>query len=176
MIIRKETEEDIETIYEIIESAFANQEFSNQEEVELVKNLRKTDLFIPELSLVAEEENKLIGQILFTKMEFEMDNRKEFILILAPVSVIPEYQNKGIGSKLIKKGHEIAKQLNYKGILVVGHEEYYPKFGYKSIANYEITCNMELPKEVTFLYEIEKDYFKNNKGQLIFSPAFIPDQ
>lgn len=173
--IRKEETGDIDVVYKIIEDSFKNQEFSNKEEVNLVKNLRKTDDFIPELSLVGELNGDVVAYILFSTLNFELKNGDiEKILTLAPVCVSPLMQNNGFGSKLIEKGHELAKNLGFKGIMVVGHQDYYPKFNYSSISNFDICLNMEIPSEVVMLYEIEKDYFKNNSGKIIFSNVFMP--
>ena len=116
-----------------------------------------------------------MAYILFSKLKFEMnDGSVDDILTLAPVCVSPNMQNKGIGSKLIREGHNIAKNMGFKGILVVGHKNYYPKFGYSSIANYNISLNMDIPADVAMLYEIEKDYFNNNSGKILFSDSFLP--
>lgn len=175
LIIRKETKKDIPDVYDVITESFKSQEFSNQEEVNLVKNLRRTDDFIPNLSIVAEVSGKIVAYILFSKLKFEInDGSVDDILTLAPVCVSPHMQNKGIGSKLIREGHNIAKNMGFKGILVVGHKNYYPKFGYSSIVNYNISLNMDIPADVTMLYEIEKDYFNNNSGKILFSDSFLP--
>ncbi|MCQ2977253.1 MAG: N-acetyltransferase [archaeon] len=175
LIIRKETKKDIPDVYKVITESFKSQEFSNQEEVNLVKNLRRTDDFIPNLSIVAEVSGKIVAYILFSKLKFERnDGNMDNILTLAPVCVSPHMQNKGIGSKLIREGHNIAKNMGFKGILVVGHKNYYPKFGYSSIVNYNISLNMDIPTDVAMLYEIEKDYFNKNSGKILFSDSFLP--
>lgn len=108
-------------------------EHSDHQEQFLVERLRKSDAFIPELSLVAEDEKGTIaGHILLTKLSIENDSETYESLALAPVSVKPEFQNQGIGGQLIREGHRVAQRLGYQSVILIGHENYYPKFGYKN--------------------------------------------
>ena len=132
--IRKENVNDYEEVYNVIKTAFEKAEHSDGKEQELVIELRKSNSFIPELSLVALEENKIVGYILFTKIK--IGNSTE--LALAPLAVLPKYQRKGIGTKLIKEGHKIAKQLNYNYSVVLGNNKYYSRLGYITANKYII--------------------------------------
>ena len=126
--IRPETDKDYSKITQINDLAFGQ-----KNEGLLVEKLRMTENFIPALSLVAEFENEIIGHILFHPITINSNENKYNSLSLAPMSVIPQYQNKGIGSKLVIKGLDSAKKLNYKSVIVLGHPEYYPKFGFKNV-------------------------------------------
>ena len=88
--IRKENKNDYNEVYNVIKKAFETAEHSDENEQDLVVRLRKSKAFIPELSLVAVEENKIVGYILFTKIKIK-DNIE---LALAPLAVLPEYQRK----------------------------------------------------------------------------------
>ena len=88
--------------------------------------LRESEAYLPELSLVAEVDGTVVGHVLFT--EAKVGEQK--VLALAPLSVLPEYQRKGIGTALVKEGHRIAKELGYSYSVVLGSEKYYPRFGY----------------------------------------------
>lgn len=98
--IRKETKSDYNEVYNVIKTAFETAEHSDGNEHDLVVALRKSDNFIPDLSLVAVEDNKIVGYILFTKIE--IGEYEE--LALAPLGILPEYQKQGIGTKLIEEG------------------------------------------------------------------------
>lgn len=127
MTIRQETSKDYSAVYRLIQEAFSSAEHRDGNEQDLVAALRKSDAFIPELSLVAEQDGMLIGHVLFTKAlvgQFP-------VLVLAPLSVLPAYQRQGIGTALIQAGHAIAKKLGYFHILVLGSETYYPRCGYQ---------------------------------------------
>lgn len=86
MIIRQEKSNDYETVYRVVKAAFDSAEQADGNEQDLVNNLRKGDAFIPELSLVAEVDGRIVGHILFTKAMVGADT----VLALAPLSVIPE--------------------------------------------------------------------------------------
>lgn len=143
MNIRQEKPEDHDTVYHLIKEAFANAEHTDGNEQNLVVGLRKSKSFIPELSLVAVEDGKIVGHILFTKA-FVNDVE---VLALAPLSVLPEYQNRGIGLSLIKQGHRIAHKLGYEYSIVLGHSKYYPKAGYIPASQYGITAPFKVEDE-----------------------------
>ena len=141
--IRKENKNDYNEVYNVIKKAFETAEHSDGNEQDLVVRLRNSKAFIPELSLVAVEENKIVGYILFTKIKIK-DNIE---LALAPLAVLPEYQRKGIGKKLIETGHNIAKNLGYHYSIVLGSENYYSKMGYIPAIQYGIKAPFQVPDE-----------------------------
>ena len=141
--IRQENQKDYEEVYMIVKTAFEIAEHSDGNEQDLVVALRNSDRFIPELSLVAVKEDKIVGYILFTKIKIE--NHEE--IALAPLAVLPEYQKQGIGSMLIEQGHKIAKQLGYHYSIVLGSENYYPKFGYIPATQYGIQAPFDVANE-----------------------------
>lgn len=126
MLIRQETPQDYQEVYDLVSEAFATAEHADGNEQDLVAALRKGPAFIPELSLVAEKDGKLAGHILFTKARVGTQE----VLVLAPLSVRPQYQRQGVGGALITEGHRIARQRGYSYSLVLGSETYYPRFGY----------------------------------------------
>ena len=141
--IRQESQKDYEEVYRVVKTAFKMAEHSDGNEQDLVVALRNSDSFIPELSLIAVKEDKIIGYILFTKIK--IGNYEE--LALAPLAVLPEYQKQGIGSMLIEQGHKIAKKLGYHYSIVLGSENYYPKFGYIPAIQCGIQAPFEVPNE-----------------------------
>lgn len=143
MNIRQEQPADYDAVYKVVKEAFLNAEHTDGDEQNLVVRLRKSKSFIPELSLVAVENGKIVGHIIFTRA---VVNATE-VLALAPLSVLPEYQNKGIGQLLIKQGHSIAQKMGYKYSVVLGHEKYYPKSGYVPASQYGIKAPFEVEDE-----------------------------
>lgn len=143
MLVRQERVKDYKEVYKLIKDAFASAEHADGNEQDLVEDLRKGDAFIPELSLVAEVDKELIGHILFTKAKVGNDD----VLVLAPLSIKPEYQKQGVGTALINEGHKIAKEMDYQYSLVLGSETYYPRFGYKSVEQFGIEVPKGIPKE-----------------------------
>lgn len=143
MLIRKEESRDYESIYSVVKAAFASAEHADGNEHHLVNALRKGEAFIPELSLVAETDGKIVGHIMFTKAKVGDD----VVLALAPLSVLPAYQRRGIGMSLIKEGHSIAAQLGYEYSVVLGSEKYYPRAGYVPAASFGIRPPFDVPEE-----------------------------
>ena len=117
MVIRQEQPADYEAVYQVVKEAFANAEHTDGHEQDLVVALRKSRSFIPELSFVAVEDDKIAGHILFTRAA--VDHKS--VLALAPLSVLPVYQGRGIGLSLIAQGHKIAAELGYQYSVVLGH-------------------------------------------------------
>ena len=141
--IRQKSQKDYEEVYRVVKTAFETAEHSDGNEQDLVVALRNSDSFIPELSLVAVKDDKIVGYILFTKIKIE--NHEE--IALAPLAVLPEYQKQGIGSMLIEQGHKIAKKLGYHYSIVLGSENYYPKFGYIPAIQYGIQAPFDVSNE-----------------------------
>ena len=141
--IRQEKPKDYEEVYNVVKTAFTSAEHSDGNEQDLVANLRKSNNFVQELSLVAIQDNKIVGYIMFTKIKIG----KYEELALAPLGILPEYQKQGIGKKLIEKGHRIAKELGYHYSIVLGSEKYYPKLGYVPASQYGIKAPFEVPNE-----------------------------
>ncbi|MCJ7932879.1 MAG: N-acetyltransferase [Chryseobacterium sp.] len=173
LTIRKEEERDFQKVFQLTEEAFRDMEHSDHREHFLVEKLRRSDTFIPELSLVAEDENGgIAGHILFTKITIENGSESYESLALAPVSVKPEFQNMGIGGALITFGHTVAKELGYHSAILIGHQNYYPKFGYEKTSNFGISFPFEIPKENGMAIELIKDGLKNVKGVVKYPQEF----
>ena len=170
--IRQETKEDYKAVFVVIEEAFSSEKFSDQKEQHLVKNLRNSDAFIPELSIVALIKNEIVGHILLTKILIKNDDKSFESLALAPVSVSPNHQNRGIGGQLIKEAHKIARTLGYKSIVLLGHETYYPKFGYELAGKYDINIPFEAPAENCMVFELVEDGLKGVSGVVEYAKEF----
>lgn len=153
MIIRQEELKDYEIIYSVVKEAFEKAEHTDGNEQDLVNSLRKGEAYIPELSLVAEIDGKIVGHIMFTKVKINTNTA----LALAPLSVLPQYQKQGIGKVLIKEGHRIAKELGYEYSIVLGSEKYYPKIGYVTADIFGIIASFDIPKENFMIYKLKKE-------------------
>jgi putative acetyltransferase len=167
MNIHQETEKDYPAVRKINESAF-----ETTEEADLVDSLRNNPNYIPELSLVAEDEGEVIGHILFTPIniiDIEVDHK---LIALAPMAVLPKYQKKGIGSALIKAGFEKAQELGYKAVIVLGHPGYYPRFGFVPAEQFDIHPPVEEWKEAFFAKELESGSLKNVSGTVSYLKEF----
>ncbi|AIW84109.1 acetyltransferase, GNAT family [Bacillus mycoides] len=169
--IRQEQKNDYRKTEEVVKEAFLNEEFSDKKEHELVKRIRECDAFIPELSIVAVDE-EIVGHIMLSKITIEQDGTTVDSLALAPVSVAPSHQKKGIGGKLIGAALEKAKELGYGSVVVLGHPEYYPKFGFKKASEWNIKAPFEVPEEVFMVMELTENSLEGVEGVVQYSSAF----
>jgi predicted N-acetyltransferase YhbS len=173
MIIRQENPQDHQAVFELIQNAFANEIHSDHQEEFLVERLRKSEAFVPELSLVAESEGKILGFILLTKIKIKNGKEEFESLALAPVAVHPDFQNQGIGGKLIRFAHEKAKEHNYTSIALLGHENYYPKFGYQLAKNFEIQFPFDVPDENCMMIELLENSLQKVSGTISYPKEFF---
>lgn len=175
LTIREEQVEDYITIEQIIKCAFANMPFSDKKEHELVSRLRESTEYVPELSLVAidNDSNQIVGHILLSTCQIVNPNQSVQTLALAPVSVHPEFQNKGVGSILIKESLQKAKLLDYDSVIVLGHPNYYPKFGFQKASLWNIKGPFEVPDELFMALELRENALDNVYGKVEYSKAFF---
>ena len=164
---RKENEKDYDVIYDVVKTAFSKASHCDGNEQDLVNDLRKGNAYIPELSLVANDNDKIVGYIMFTKINIGENEE----IALAPLAVLPEYQRQGIGSLLIKEGHRIAKELGYNYSVVLGSENYYPKFGYVPAKVYGIKPPFEVDDK-NFMAVKLNDNADKIDGTVIYSKEF----
>jgi predicted N-acetyltransferase YhbS len=127
LTIRPEIISDYEAIADVNVQAFDNR----AAEALIVTLLRNRSQFDPELSLVAEAEGRIVGHVCFSPYSIQVLGESVSVVNLAPIAVHPAYQKQGIGGRLIRAGHEIARAKGYKFSFLVGHPTYYPRLGYK---------------------------------------------
>ncbi|HEY0069989.1 MAG TPA: N-acetyltransferase, partial [Chloroflexia bacterium] len=127
VLIRPETVNDYAAIAEVNVQAFDHR----AAEALIVTLLRNRPQFDHELSLVAEEDGRILGHVLFSPYSIQVLGESVSVVNLAPIAVHPAYQKQGIGGRLIHEGHEIARAKGYKFSFLVGHPTYYPRLGYK---------------------------------------------
>lgn len=168
IIIRQESKSDFSAVYNLIKSAFGQ-----ENESKLVEDLRKSMAFIPELSIVATFDSKIVGYILFTRIiikdEADIGNSS---LALAPLAVDPILQRQGIGGQLIRYGLKKAKELGHSSVIVLGHEHYYPKFGFEPADKWNIISPFKVPANVFMGIELKENGLKNVHGIVQYSEAF----
>ncbi|HHY2674118.1 GNAT family N-acetyltransferase [Bacillus toyonensis] len=169
--IRQEQKNDYRKTEEVVKEAFLNEEFSDKKEHELVKRIRECDAFIPELSIVAVDK-EIVGHIMLSKITIEQGGTTIDSLALAPVSIAPSHQKKGIGGKLITAALEKAKELGYRSVVVLGHPEYYPKFGFERASQWNIKAPFEVPDEVFMVMELRENTLQGVEGIVQYSSAF----
>lgn len=170
-MIRQEESKDNRDVFNLIKSAFSDLKISDHDEQDLVERLRLSDAFIPELSLVAELDGNVIGHILFTKIKVG----DMVVLTLAPLAVLPSMQGKGVGTALMIEGHRIACDLGFDAVIVVGHEDYYPRVGYVPASDYGINMPFDVPDESFMVLDLSDNGLEHLYGVVEFPLEFFPE-
>ncbi|HEY8896451.1 MAG TPA: N-acetyltransferase [Niastella sp.] len=165
--IQPEVPDDIDEIYELNQLVF-----EQDNEARLVDHVRQGPHFIPELSLVAYSNEKLIGYILFSQITIANGEYRHQSLGLTSMVVHPEYQKRGIGAKLITHGLQRASELGFTDVFVFGHEFYFPKFGFLPAAKWNIRPPFEVPSEVFMALELVPNALANVSGIVEFPIEF----
>lgn len=173
LTIREEKPADYVAVESLIQQAFALAEHSDGNEHRLVKNLRDSDAFIPRLSMVAELNENIVGHILLTKVKIRNGEKAFDSLALAPISVLPEFQKKGIGGKLIEDAHLKAKNMGFTSAVLLGHQDYYPRFGYKPAHTFGIILPFEAPPENCMAIELFPGSLSDISGEVVYPNAFF---
>jgi putative acetyltransferase len=165
MIIRVEKPEDQIGIRHINTEAF-----DTDTEANLIDALRKRG--IPFISLVAEENGKLVGHILFSPVTLEDDNCSISMAGLGPMAVPPPFQRKEIGSMLVREGLTHCKEAGYAAVCVLGHPDYYPRFGFVPSVNYGIKSEFDVPAEVFMVKELREGALADCNGIVKYHDLF----
>ncbi len=167
LIIRAEKHEDYSGITEVHDLAFGQ-----KNEGRLVELLRKNPDYIPGLSLIAESDDKIIGHILFFPVVIRGKSAEYPSLSLAPVSVLPEYQGRGVGKQLVSEGLQQAKGMGFQSVIVLGHPGYYPKFGFKLAGNWNIKAPFAVPVNAFFALELRENGLQGVSGTVRYPKEF----
>lgn len=171
--IRQETEKDFAAVRDVIMLTFRDIEESDHTEHLLVERLRLSDAYIPGLSLVAETDgNKTVGHIMLSAAKVVSAEGEYTVLAVAPLSVLPGYQRRGIGSMLIREAHRRAASLGYGAAVLLGHKDYYPRFSYKQASAFGITFPFEAPDECCMAAELVKGGLDGIHGTVNYPDAF----
>lgn len=137
--IRQEISADYEEVYSLVKQAFATTSHSDGTEADYLNDVRKKSTFIPELSLITEDEaGKIVGQIVLYKTYIETENEAIPALVLSPISVHPDYFRKGIARAMIDEAFMRAVDMNYMAVFLCGEPEIYCKLGFKPSYEFDI--------------------------------------
>ncbi len=164
MNIRPETEQHKAAIQKINQSTF-----ETCAEATLVDTLR--DQCQPIISLIAEEDREVVGHIMFSSVTLSGFSGLK-IMGLAPMAVLPNYQRQGIGSALVQTGLDGCRKLGFGAIVVLGHINYYPRFGFIPASRFGIDCEYNVPEDAFMVVELQPGYLSGAKGTVKYHSAF----
>jgi len=165
--VRPERPADHAAIHRINHDAFGQ-----EDEARLVDALRGSPAFVPELSLVAFQDGRAVGHILFTRIVVKDGDDRHAALALAPLAVAPELQKRGIGSALVRRGLRAARDLGHGLVIVLGHPEYYPRFGFIPAQPLGIAAPFETRVEAFMVLELAPGALAGVRGVVEYAPEF----
>ena len=156
---------DIEAIQHLYEAAFAG-----PGEAALVNALRGDGKLL--ISLVAEQEGEIVGHIAFSRVFPEQSARTIFLVGLAPMAALPGRQRKGIGSRLVQKGLRECRRIGVAGVVVLGHPEYYPRFGFQLASRFGLHSEYDVLDELFMALDLVLGAFSEIKGLVRYQSEF----
>jgi putative acetyltransferase len=163
VIIRAEETPDYQAIRRVNEVAFGT-----TEEADLVESLRQDGAAL--ISLVAESGGRIVGHILFSRMSIDTASGAIAAVALAPMAVFPEYQRQGIGKELVRRGLDDLRARGEQIVIVVGHPEYYPRFGFSSALARPLES--PFPSEAFMALELRDGALDGVRGRVRYPAAF----
>jgi putative acetyltransferase len=164
MRIRPEAEADRAAIHAVNQAAFGT-----SVEADLVDVLRNKASQL--VSLVADVDDAIVGHVLFSKVWLsERDDLN--IMGLGPMAVAPDYQRKGVGSALVRAGLESCRLFGCQAVVVLGHAEYYPRFGFVPASRHAIRSEYDVPDDVFMVTELEVGALRHASGVVRYDEAF----
>lgn len=164
VLVRAEETRDVVAVHALNVAAFGG-----PAEAKLVDALRAQAR--PIVSLVAEEGGIVIGHILFSPVTLSGHEELK-VMGLAPMAVAPEQQRRGVGSALIPAGLVECQRLGFGAVVVLGHPEYYPRFGFRPAKEFGIGCEYDVPSDVFMALELAAGYLQGKSGTIRYHDAF----
>ncbi len=166
-VIRAERVEDYGAIAEVNRLAFGQ-----ENEARLVEAIRNAPGFNPKLSLVAIRNDRVVGHILFSPIVIESGQVSHPALALAPMAVVPDFQRQGIGSGLVNAVLEECGSLGHIIVVVLGHPEYYPRFGFERASAFDIQAPFDVPDEALMVLALTTGGLDGSGGVVRYPDAF----
>ena len=154
--VRKAFESDRHAISEVVTAAFGD--LQGQAIGKLITDLLADPSAQPSLSLVVTADDRVVGHILFSSAHIKHSQRIFSSVILAPLSVHPDYQNQGIGGRLIKEGLQQLKAAGVELVFVLGHPGYYPQYGFSAAGIKGFDAPYPIPPENSGAWMVQELY------------------
>ena len=169
--IRREQKEDFPAIRELTIEAFSASEFGHNGEADLIERIREA--CGDSLSLVAESEGVVVGQILFSPARIVADSHSTTGMGLGPMSVAPRFQGKGVGTQLVQAGLDLLAVQGIGWVVVLGHPEFYGRLGFEPAGRFGITCEFPgIPDEVFRIKWLSEERPDICEGVVKYRPEF----
>ena len=175
ILIRNETEKDYFEAESMTREAFWDVYKPGCDEHLLLHQLRNSGAFVPELCCLACDGDTIAGNIVYTKAVVRNEAGEHLVLCMGPLSVLPVFQNKGIGSKLLNFTLGKAAELGYAAVVIFGNPAYYHRFGFRNAAEYGIQTSDGRNFDPFMVLDLRKDGLKEIHGRFFEDKAFAID-
>lgn len=172
LIIRRETPADFKAVEHLTMRAFWNIHGPGSNEHLLVRRIRQSQDYLPDISRVAELNGKVAGAIYYTKAKVVDDKTKHEVVTFGPLAVEPVFQNSGIGKALLEETIPFAKEAGYSGIVITGEPAYYPQIGFVTCDKFGITDAEGRNFDAFMCLPLNKELFNSVHGKYIESPVY----
>jgi putative acetyltransferase len=165
LVVRPERPDDHAAVYHVNELAFGR-----RVEADLVERVRAAGRAV--VSLVAEEAGRVVGHILFSPVSIESPAGRHPAVGLAPMAVLPDRQRRGIGASLVRRGLEECRRQGRERVVVLGHPEYYVRFGFVPASRFGIRCEYDAPDEAFMALALRPGALGGCPGTAVYAPEF----
>lgn len=165
IVIRPERPGDEAAIRHVNELAFGR-----PAEAKLVDALRANGAMT--LSLVAEQGGQIVGHILFSPVTITSDSGVTTAVGLAPMAVVPSLQRGGVGAQLVRAGLDTLREAGHEAVIVLGHSDYYPRFGFERASRFGISWEIDCPDEAFMAVELKLGALKGKSGVVQYRHEF----
>lgn len=173
ILIRLEEESDFEKVEYLIREAFWDVYRPGCSEHLLVHKIRKVPAFVKELSYVACDNNKIVGNIIYSRARVVNEDNLEYeVLCMGPLSVLPAYQRRGIGSQLLQETLDKARKLGYKAVIIFGNPGFYERFGFKNAQQFMIQTSSGENFDAFMALELQEGVLDGISGKFYEDKVF----
>ncbi len=171
--IRLEEQRDYTKVEHLTRDAFWDLYRPGCSEHLVVHNIRKDPAFVPKLSYVVCDGDDVIGNIIYSRAKVVRDEHQEFeVLCMGPFAVLPAYQKKGIGARLLNHTIQIARELGFKAVIIFGNPAYYQRFGFRNAKDFGITTAWDANMDAFMALELFSGSLSGITGKFFASPVF----
>lgn len=170
--IRNETEDDFFETENLTREAFWDLYQPGCDEHLILHQLRESEVFIPDLDLVACEGDRIIGNIVYTRAKVKNGEDEKEVLCMGPLSVLPEYQKKSVGSFLLRTSIGKARSMGFPAVVIFGDPEYYHRFGFVNAETYSIQTSEGQNLEPFMALDLTGKGLSDIKGRFFEDKAF----
>jgi predicted N-acetyltransferase YhbS len=173
ILLRLEQESDFKEVENLTREAFWDLYKPGCNEHLLVHKIRKVPAFVRELSYVACYGDLIVGNIIYSRAKIVNDQNLSYeVLCMGPLGVLPQYQHKGIGSQLMEKTLQAARDLWYKAVIIYGNPKYYLRFGFENAGEYQITTSAGYNFDAFMALEMNRNSLTGIKGKFYEDKVF----